>query len=192
MRKDVQYLAFYAFRKRQLKLQWGLSWWPSGKESACLCRGHGLNPLRHNYWAHVLQWLKPKPLRAHAQQKRSHHNKTKPPLTATREKPACSNEDLAQTINKIESVFNQNKELGKAQIRLSRLVQSLVLTSLVGELVKRDKTCRSLNSLVAQSSKCPWFTMAIETNGLKKKNSFAWKLFWSCILSLAFRVQLEM
>ena len=52
-------------------------------------------------------------------------------------------------------VFNQNKELGKAQIRLSRLVQSLVLTSLVGELVKRDKTCRSLNSLVAQSSKCP-------------------------------------
>ena len=37
-------------------------------------------------------------------------------------------------------VFNQNKELGKAQIQLLLLVQSLVLTSLVGELVKRDKT----------------------------------------------------
>ena len=37
-------------------------------------------------------------------------------------------------------VFNQNKELGKAQIQLLLLVQSLVLTSLVGELVKWDKT----------------------------------------------------
>lgn len=43
---------------------------------------------------------------------------------------------------------------------------SLVFASLAGELVNRDKACRStLNSLVTQSSKRSRFTTAIETNG---------------------------
>ena len=59
-------------------------------------------PASHNYWAHVLQLLKPARLEPVLWNKRSHHNEKpvhrneeQPPLAATRESPR-SNEDPTQ------------------------------------------------------------------------------------------------
>ena len=57
------------------------------------CRG-ATKPVRHNYWAHMLQLLKPVCLepvlcnkRNHRNEKPTHRNEEWPPLTATRESP---------------------------------------------------------------------------------------------------------
>ena len=62
-----------------------------------------LEPTSHNYWAHVTQLLEPACLEPVLHNKRSYHNEKPahrneewPPLTATREKPARSNEDPTQ------------------------------------------------------------------------------------------------
>ena len=62
-----------------------------------------LKPVSHNYWAQEPQLLKPTHLeptlrnkRSHGNEKPVHHNKELPPLAATTEKPACSNEDPMQ------------------------------------------------------------------------------------------------
>jgi len=84
----------------------GLPWWLSDKESACQCRKLGLNPwsgkiphatehLGHNYWAHVLQTLKPVCPRTRALQREkplqweAHAPTTREelPLTPARGKP---------------------------------------------------------------------------------------------------------
>ena len=91
----------------------GLPWWLSDKESACQCRTLGLNPwsgkiphawsrkiphatehLGHNYWAHVLQTLKPVCPRTRALQRdkqpqweaRTPTTREELPLTPTRGK----------------------------------------------------------------------------------------------------------
>ena len=65
------------------------------------CRGE-TKPVCHDYWAHVLQLLKPACLeptlrnkRSHRNEKPAHRNEEYPPLTATRESPC--NEDPMQT-----------------------------------------------------------------------------------------------
>ena len=77
---------FFFFNSYSFKRSLGLPWWLSGKESICQCRRHGFDPLSgkiphaweqlspwvatvewacalepksRNYWAHVLQLLKP-------------------------------------------------------------------------------------------------------------------------------------
>ena len=57
------------------------------------CRG-ATKPLRHNYWAHVPQLLKPASLepvfhnkRSHRNEKTVHYNEERPPLATTRESP---------------------------------------------------------------------------------------------------------
>ena len=75
-------------------------------------------PLRHNYWAHAPQLLKPARLepvlrnqRSHCNEKTVHCNKEWPPLPATRESP-CRNEDPTQPkINKIKILKVHFKKL---------------------------------------------------------------------------------
>ena len=68
---------------------------------------HTLEPAYHNYWAHVLQLLKPACLktvlcnkRSHRNEKPAHRKEEWPPLTTTRENPTRSNEDPTQPQNK--------------------------------------------------------------------------------------------
>ena len=82
----ISFFFFFFFNSYSFKRTLGLPWWLSGKESICQCRRHGFDPLSgkiphaweqlspwvatvewacalepksRNYWAHVLQLLKP-------------------------------------------------------------------------------------------------------------------------------------
>ena len=99
----------------------GLPWWLSGKESTCCCRKHEfdpwsgkipnaaeqlslytatvelvLEPGSHNYWAHVLQPLKPRHPRAWNTLAPETREATREwPHSQRLEKDLCSNEDPA-------------------------------------------------------------------------------------------------
>ena len=71
------------------------------------CRG-ATNPVCHNYWAHVLQLLKParlKPMlhnkRSHRNEKPTHHDEEQPLLTATRESSHAATRTQCSQKNKI-------------------------------------------------------------------------------------------
>ena len=67
------------------------------------CWTCALEPVSHNYWAHMPQLLKLTCLepvlcnkRSHCSGKPTHNNEEWPSLVTTREKPACSNKDPTQ------------------------------------------------------------------------------------------------
>ena len=78
---------------------------------------HTLEPAYHNYWAHVLQLLKPACLktvlcnkRSHRNEKPAHRKEEWPPLTTTRENPTRSNEDPTQPQNKTKQTNKNYQE----------------------------------------------------------------------------------
>ena len=75
-----------------------------------------LEPAGHNYWACVPQLLRPVHLqpmlcngRSHGNEKPMHYNEEWPPLAATKEKPARTNEDPMQPKIKINEKINLKK-----------------------------------------------------------------------------------
>ena len=85
---------------------WSLVW----EDPTC----HGAaKPVRHNYWAHVPQLLKPTHLepmlhnkRSHRNEKLAHHNEEQPPLTATRESPHTATKTQRSQKKKVYEEYN--------------------------------------------------------------------------------------
>ena len=90
-----------------LVVQWlkirlhGLSWWRSGWESACQCRGHGFEPWSGKIpraaeqlgpWATTTEPVRLEPVlrnkRGRDSESPPHRDEERPPLAATRESPS--------------------------------------------------------------------------------------------------------
>ena len=82
------------------KINYRASWWRSGWESACQCRGHGFEPWsgktphaaeRLGPWATITEPARLEPVlhnkRGRDRERPLHHNEEWPPLAATRESP---------------------------------------------------------------------------------------------------------
>ena len=72
------------------------------------CRG-ATKAMRHNYWAHVPQLLKPAHLEPMLHNKRSHRNEEKPPLAATRESPHTATKTQRSQKKKKNPIPHSNK-----------------------------------------------------------------------------------
>ena len=106
--KDAQHP--WSLQKCKSKSQWGLPWWPSGKESASQFRRRGLNSWSrkgttkstcYSCWSpHALEPVLCNK-RSHHNEKPAHHNKEKAPLATTREKKKPKQQQKPRTaINK--------------------------------------------------------------------------------------------
>ena len=81
------------------------------------CRG-ATKPVRHNYWAHVPQLLKPARLepvlhnnRSHCNEKPAHHNEELPPLTTTRESPRTATKSQRSQKTKTKKLIENFQKL---------------------------------------------------------------------------------